>query len=130
MTAPLILLSVALLLGALFLAVRMVEVRRDIRFFDEQRTALDAHANELYAAVVMGGIPVRWRQYTAFLVHQITHEIVHLAVLSLRAIERPLARLSYRMRVSQPKTGGEVSSFLKTITPDKSGSGEFQEKSV
>lgn len=130
MLAPLILLSVAALLGVLFLVVRTIEVRRGTRFFDEQRTVLDGYAAELYSALVMGGIPVRWRQYTAFLMHRVTHEVVHLAVLSLRAVERPLARLSYRMRVSQPKTGGEVSSFLKTITPEKSGSGEFQEKSV
>jgi hypothetical protein len=68
----------------------------------------------------MGGIPVSWRTYTRAIVHELTHFLVRVAVEVVRAIERPLAKLSYKMRVSAPKSGmAPVSEFLKTLTPEK-----------
>jgi hypothetical protein len=62
----------------------------------------------------------------------LSHEIVHLFLATLRAVEKPVAQLSYKMRLARTKNGTRsVSEYLRTITPDK---GEektaLQEKSV
>lgn len=131
MTASFVFLGTAIMVGLIFLAGKAWEIRRGVRVYDSVRTMLDQYASEIYTALVTGGIPLRWRQSVTLFMHQSTHALVQAAVHGLRAVERPLARLSYRMRVSKPKAGGaEVSEFLKTITPDKQGNGNFQEKSV
>ena len=118
-------------LTAAFVVFRVSESRFEKRAFNELRTRLDQHAEELYTALVMGGIPLSWRRFVVALVHEVGHELVHFMVSGLRAVERPLARLSYRLRVSAPKTGAApVSEFLKTITPDRTSNSEFQQKSV
>ena len=101
-----------------------------MRVYADMRAQLDTFAEELWRAAVLGGIPLSWRQRAQAIVHELGHESVHAAVTVLRSIEAPLSRLSYRMRVSAPKTGAApVSEFLKTITPDRT-SGDFQQKSV
>ena len=102
------------------MSLRRYEYARGVRFFEERRAELDVRAEELWAALVTGGVPMSWRTYAQAVLHDITHLGVHSAVELVRAIERPLARLSYKMRVSAPKSGSApVSSFLRTITPDK-----------
>lgn len=131
MITPLVVLALALVSMIGFTLFRSWEARKEIRYFNDNRTVLDGYAEELYAALVMGGLPLRWRQNAAALIHNISHNGVLLMVATLRAVERPLARLSYRMRVSTPKVGtAQVSDFLKTLSPDKAMGGELQEKSV
>ncbi len=114
------LLLTVLVLGLLFVTFRRFEVGRGVRFYEAERSRFDAYAEEFWSALVLGGVPLSWRQNTAVVVHRATHEGLHVLVALLRSIEAPLARLSYKMRVSAPKPAGTpVSDFLKTITPDK-----------
>ncbi len=120
MFAPLVLILIALCaIGGVF-TVRRVELVRGTRFFEPVRASFDSWATDLWSALVLGGIPVSWRSYVRAVAHDLTHLLVRVAVEVIRAIERPLARLSYKMRVSAPKSGmAPVSEFLKTLTPDK-----------
>jgi hypothetical protein len=107
-------------LGA-FLGFRVWEEKKGVRLLEEKRYLLDSQVSVLYRAMVMGSIPVEWRMYAIHFFHWISHRLVVTAVETLRAIERPLTRLSYRLRTRVPKSNGkEVSSFLKTITPERS----------
>jgi hypothetical protein len=130
MLASSIVLVVTLAAGLGYTWFRRVEEARGVRVYADTRAQLDIFAEELWRAAVLGGIPLSWRHRAQALAHEVGHEGVHMAVTLLRAIEAPLSRLSYRMRVSAPKTGAApVSEFLKTITPDRTG-GDFQQKSV
>ncbi len=120
MITPLLTILVALCAIAAVFAVRRVELVRGTRFFEPVRASFDTWATDMWAALVMGGIPVSWRSYVRAVVHDLTHLLVRIAVEVVRAIERPLAKLSYKMRVSAPKSGAApVSEFLKTLTPEK-----------
>lgn len=120
MLAPLILLLIALSAMLGFLSLRRVEVARGVRYFDTGRTLLDSRAEELWVKLVTGGVPLSWRHFASVVLHDLGHLGVHTAVEVVRAMERPLAKLSYKMRVSAPKSGNApVSDFLRTITPEK-----------
>lgn len=120
MIAPLVIILIALSAMLGFLSLRRLEVARGVRYFDTERAVLDQHAEVIWAKLIHGGIPLSWRVYAGVILHDVTHLGVHSAVELVRAVERPLARLSYKMRVSAPKGGGApVSNFLRTITPDK-----------
>lgn len=120
MIAPLTLILVALVAMLGLISVRRLELARGMRFFDTQRSVLDARAAELWEALVLGGLPVSWRAYVRAVFHDLGQVLVHTAVEVVRAVERPLAKLSYKMRVTAPKSGTKpVSDFLKTITPEK-----------
>ncbi|MCL9971824.1 MAG: hypothetical protein NBV63_00210 [Candidatus Pacebacteria bacterium] len=120
MFAPLTLILSVLVVALAFMSVRRLEAARGIRFFEPQRRAFDVYAESVWAALVLGGIPVSWRTYVRAVIHDITHMLVRLMVEVIRAVERPLARLSYKMRVSAPKgTGAPVSEFLKILSPEK-----------
>lgn len=125
--------SFLLLVG--FLIFRSWEEKRGIRLWADARTKLDEKVHRMYHRAVTGTIPYRYR--TAFFVflQKMIHEAVLVIVATLRAIERPLTRLSYRMRMATPKANGkEVSSFLRTIVPlkkrESEGDGTESEKSV
>lgn len=135
MTFATILFLVSLVLLVGFLVFRSWEEKRGVRLFATVRARLDERVLRTYHHAVTGTIPYRYR--TAFFVflQKMIHEAVLVIVGALRAIERPLTRLSYRMRMSTPKANGkEVSSFLRTIVPLKkreSGTdGTDSEKSV
>ncbi|MEK7063248.1 MAG: hypothetical protein AAB955_00985 [Patescibacteria group bacterium] len=118
LTATFILITAAVLLGA-FVTFRIVEHKRGVRLFEVSRAALDVHALILWNDLVTGGVPLKWRHSAKVIAHQATHGGLQSLVILLRAAERPLARLSYKLRVSAPKAGGrEVSQYLKTITPE------------
>jgi ABC-type dipeptide/oligopeptide/nickel transport system permease subunit len=120
MLTPAILLAVALSAILGFISLRRAEEARGARYFEAERTILDERAAILWTALVLGGVPVSWRNYARAVLHDVTHLSVHSAVEAVRAVERPLAKLSYKMRVSAPKSGNApVSNFLRTITPEK-----------
>ncbi len=74
----------------------------------------------MYRAAVMGNIPEEYRLAVMRFLHTLAHDTVVFLVEGLRALERPLTRLSYRMRQTAPTPNGkEPSAFLKTITPEK-----------
>lgn len=126
---------VALILLSAFVIFRMWEEKRGIRMWARAREGVDMQVVEVYQSAVTGSIPQKYRiQFFAFLQHTV-HQFVLLLVATLRAVERPLTRISYRMRMSASNTNKkEVSPFLQTIVPEKpdtvSGDGTGQEKSV
>jgi hypothetical protein len=74
----------------------------------------------MYKAAVLGSIPEKYRLAAVALLHSLAHDAVVFAVEALRSLERPLARLSLRLRQSAPRPSGkEPSPFLKTIAPEK-----------
>ncbi len=120
MVVPAIVLGVGLVLALSFIVFRMWEVRSGVRIYNARRQRLDQWAERVYETMVLGGVPLSWRRYAVAVVHEISHEAVRLMVAIIRAVEKPLVRLSYRLRVSAPKTGAQpVSEFLRTIAPDK-----------
>lgn len=136
-SVSLFLLSSTLLAG--FFVFRLWEEKRGHRLWATKREHVDHVVSDMYHRAVTGNVPYRYR--TAFIVflQKSIHEGVLLLVAGLRSIERPLTRLSYRMRMSVPQPKGkEVSSFLRTIVPRKkkqansalAGDGNSSEKSV
>ena len=110
--------SMALL--AAFFWFRTWEEARGKRLFAAVREKADANVAAFYRQLVTGNIPKEYRAFLAAFLHNVTHAIVVLTVGALRAIERPLTRLSYKMRQQVPTgTKKEPSAFLKTITPEK-----------
>ncbi len=109
-------LALILLLG--FVGFRFWEEKRDVRVFAHARGIADEFAKHLYHSAVMGNISAEYRVALTHFLHTLAHDTVVFLVEGLRAIERPLTRLSYRMRKSPPAPAGkEPSAFLKTITP-------------
>ena len=126
---------VAFVLLGVFIFFRMWEQKRRIRMWAGAREKADEQVVEAYRSAITGSIPQHYRiRFLAFLRNAI-HELVLLLVATLRAVERPLTRISYRMRMSASNTNKkEVSPFLQTIVPEKPdtvpGDGTGQEKSV
>jgi hypothetical protein len=117
---PSIILAVGLggLVGFWFL--RLWETRRGVRLWEERRRALDTAVSEAYRAVVAGDALVTHRMHIFAVIHSLSHRALTVLVILLRTIERPLARISHRMRMSPPKVATrEPSDFLKTLTPEK-----------
>jgi len=112
--------AIAFILLAVFLAFRFWEERRGRRVWGAARDSADVVVVDMYSAAVMGNVPQKYRIALVALLHAIAHEAVVSAVRALQAVERPLARLSHRLRQSAPRGNGkEPSAFLKTITPEK-----------
>ena len=113
----------ALVLLAGFIALHVWELKRGKRMFDAYRTKLDGQISRLYQTLITGDVPASWRIATLRFLHNLAHRVVVVSVEVLRAVERPLSRLSHRMRVRPPvASGGEVSQYLKNIVPEKQGS--------
>jgi len=111
---------VSLVLMIAYVLFRMEEEKRGVKVWAHAREEADQHVLHAYRTAVMGDIPHHFRTEFLKLGHAISHAIVVLAVQVLRAIERPLSRLSHQMRRNAPVGNGkEPSQFLKTITPDK-----------
>jgi len=110
--------ALVLLVG--FIAFHAWELSRGKRIFDSYRTKVDEKVSRLYHDLVVYEIPESWRIAVVVFLHKVTHQIVVVSVNLLQAIERPLSRLSNRMRTRPPSTeAGEVSQYLKNIVPDK-----------
>ncbi len=132
MMNALYILLAALFVAVIYAALRAWEDRRGALIAHAHREKLDAWLAHIYQGMVEGGIPLTWRNKTGAFAYSLTHEIVHLVLAALRAIEKPIAQLSYKMRLARTKNGARsVSEYLRTITPEK---GEektaLQEKSV
>ncbi|MBU6310590.1 hypothetical protein KGO06_01500 [Patescibacteria group bacterium] len=124
MLLPLSVMLVAASLMLAFAYVRRLELARGARFFESERARLDARVTAFVPRLVLGGVPLSWRAYLGAIAHDVTHLSIHGAVEAIRAIERPLAKLSYKLRISAPRTGAApVSEFLKTITPERAREG-------
>ncbi len=126
-----ILFFIAFVLLVVFLIFRSWEMRRGVRILAGPRSDMDVVAERVYGVLVTGSIPEQYRFALIAFGRRTVHLGVVLLVHVLRGVERPLLRLSHRMRTSTPSANGkEVSPFLKTITPDKSSSSENTDTSV
>jgi hypothetical protein len=115
----------ALILLVAFTVFRFYEQRTGVRHWAHARAVADDVVEKMYHAAVVGNIPAEYRTVIVHFLHTMAHDTVVFLVESLRSIERPLTRLSYRMRQSAPPPSGkEPSAFLKTITPEKKLEGE------
>jgi hypothetical protein len=103
-----------------FFGFRFWEERRGMRVLATLRATLDGQVSRIYRAAVMGRISDSWRRSLVASAHTLTHRVVVLTVDGLHAIERPLNRLSLRMRMRPPSANGkDVSAYLKSIAPDR-----------
>lgn len=106
----------------LFIILRVFEVRRGKRVFEHFRSHLDAFSTRLYRLFVFGEIPSTYRNFLSSTARSVFHQVVVLLVRLLRALERPLSRLNYRMRSTRGKDEQrEPSPFLKDIGTSKNG---------
>ncbi len=114
---------VSLLLMAGYIAFRMHEEKKGFMLFATARAKADEAVLGAYRAAVTKDIPSHFRVFLIHAAHYVTHAVVVLAVQVLRAIERPLARFSYRLRRNIPVANGKApSDFLTTIKPAKPSS--------
>lgn len=103
-----------------FVVVRMWEARRGARIVETHRASLDATVASLWRTLVVGDPGVMLRHQALALAHALSHRTLASFATLLRTIERPIARISHRMRMMPPKAPTrEPSEFLKTITPEK-----------
>lgn len=117
--------GIALVLLIAFIVFRFWEEKRAVRFLAPTRSGADEVVLDMYQAAVRGNVPEKYRIMVLKFLHLLAHETVAGAVEALRAAERPLTRLSYRLRRSVPAANGkEPSPFLKTLAPDKKPEGE------
>jgi len=115
----------ALILLIAFVAFRFWEERKGARLWAHSRSVADEMVDKIYTAAVVGSVPAEYRTVAIHFLHTLAHDVIVFLVESLRSIERPLTRLSYRMRQSVPAPSGkEPSAFLKTITPEKKSESE------
>lgn len=119
--------SLALLVA--YVLFRMGEEKRGVKLWAHARESADSAIEKAYHRAVMGNLPSNWRDAFLKFAHQLSHAGVVLTVEALRAIERPLLRLSHRMRRggAPTATGKEPSEFLKTITPEKKETGNSED---
>jgi len=119
MWAPVLFFS-SLVLFTAFAALKVWEERKGARILEPMRASLDAQLPRIYQAAVMGSLPTSWRHAVAVFAHDATHRAVVFLVEVLRAVERPLTRISFRMRIQKPSANGKgISPFLKSIMPEK-----------
>jgi hypothetical protein len=114
---------VSLLLLLAFIAFRFFEESRGRKLWPEARAKADVVVSEAYKSAVMGSVPTEYREAFAHFLNRMAHDAVIFLVEGLRAIERPLARLSFRLRQRPQGMKKDPSPFLKTLAPDKKPEG-------
>lgn len=129
MTVGLVLFILSAILMCAFIAFKVFEMRRGVRFFDAPRKRLDRWSLRLYRTFVFGEIPRQYRASVSVFLTLVLHRGIRLLVHTLRAAERPLTRASHRLRTRVQQEGREPSEFLQTITPPPEG-GKSKKNSV
>jgi len=115
---------ISLVLLVAFIVFRFWEEKRAKRTFPNVRTAVDSVVADMYHGAVTGDIPKKYQTAAVHFFYMLVHDTIVFLVEGLRAIERLLSQLSYRLRRSVPSANGkEPSAFLKTITPEKPADG-------
>ena len=116
---------ISLVLLVAFIAFRFLEEKRGRRVWTVTRASDDTVVSDMSHAAVTGDIPRKYQDATVHFLYTLAHDMIVFLIEGLRAIERPLARLSYRLRRSVPSGNGkEPSAFLKTITPERNPESE------
>ncbi len=104
-----------------YLVFRYIEIQKEIRLFEKERTRLDSFSNHLYRLFVFGDIPVSYRIALIERGRKFLHGIIVVLVSRVRSLERILSRINHRMRVTHKKETElrDPSVFLKTISESK-----------
>ena len=111
---------IALVLLVAFVFFRFWEQKRGVKVWADARNTADEVVSDMYTSAVLGSFPHKYRIAFLNFLHTLLHDSVVFAVESLRALERPLTRLSYRLRQSAPSANGkEPSAFLKNLVSEK-----------
>ena len=111
---------ISLVLLAAFVLFRLWEEKRAKRVLPAIRATADVVVSDMYQSAVTGDIPKKYQTAAVHFLYTLAHDTLVFLVEGLRAIERPLSQLSYRLRRSVPQgSGKEPSAFLKAVTPEK-----------
>lgn len=106
-----------------FVALSMWEMRRGVRLFRALREKGDRLAAGAYRTLVFGEIPSVYRESLVAHARKGLHTLVNMLIALLRGVERPLARMSSRMRHRYERAEGvnrTPSPFLKDISGGES----------
>lgn len=117
-----LLIVLALLILAGFLALTNYETRRGARVFARERTVLDEKVSRIEFILEHVDLGAFAREELRRLAHRIAHDTAHVSLAAVRAAERLLTRLVRRLR---PHRAEELdlrdnsSAFVKTLSDFK-----------
>ncbi|MEK7101828.1 MAG: hypothetical protein AAB882_01600 [Patescibacteria group bacterium] len=120
--APLIFILVTLALLGGFFVLTDYEVRRGTRFFAQKRARLDHTVERVQFVLGHVDIGAFVRDEIRHLAHRIAHDIVHLSLVIVRAIERLLTRVIRYFHTRQAADTApreNVREFVKTLADFK-----------
>jgi len=115
-----ILATIALLGG--FFALTQYEARRGARLFAEKRALLDRNIERVAFIIEHVDLGAYLRDEVRHLVGRISHDIAHLSLLAVRAVERLLTRLVRYLRsrhAVRTLPRENVREFVKTLSDFK-----------
>jgi len=115
-----ILATIALLGG--FFALTQYEARRGARLFAEKRARLDRNIERVAFIIEHVDLGAYLRDEVRHLVGRISHDIAHLSLLAVRAVERLLTRLVRYLRsrhAVRTLPRENVREFVKTLSDFK-----------
>lgn len=118
----LIFLLVSLLLLVGFLIAVNYETRRGVRLYAEQRARLDEQVERIEFIVAHVDLGAFLHGEVRRLVGRIGHDVVHISLLTVRAIERVLTRLVRHLRAKNemdPAPRESTREFVKTLSDFK-----------
>jgi hypothetical protein len=114
------LVALALLIG--FFALTMYETKRGARLFARERERFDAQTARAVFVFTHVDFAAFVRDTALHLAHRFTHDVAHLSLTAVRAVERLLTRLVRYLRVQHPEDvapQGNAREFVKTLSDFK-----------
>ncbi|MBU6214391.1 hypothetical protein KGM48_00905 [Patescibacteria group bacterium] len=120
MPSLLLILGTIALLGG-FIAMTAYETGRGSRFFSARRARLDRLVERISFIIEHVDFAAFLRDELRHLAHRIGHDIAHLSLQIVRAIERILTRLvrSFRVREAGSAPRESTRAFVKTLSDFK-----------
>ncbi|MHB8660358.1 MAG: hypothetical protein ACYC75_00240 [Minisyncoccota bacterium] len=117
-----ILVTLALLAG--FSLLTWYETERGIRLFAPLRMRLDQRVERVEFVLSHVDLSAFLRDAIRALARRVAHDVAHLSLQAVRAVERLLTRLVRRFRMRQAVTAaprGNARAFVKTLSDFKNG---------
>ena len=120
----LIFILISLVLFVSFFVLTKIEARRGMRFFAQSREQLDQYVGRVEFVFTHVDLASFLREEFEMLMHRLGHDIAHLSLQTVRAVERFLARLVRQMRSKDAATPGTLPretsrEFVKTLADFK-----------
>jgi|SRR3989338_2579426 len=108
---------------ALFVGTLVVEARRQARFFSTYRNQLDRWVEQASFILAHVDFASFAKEEIQRLARRASHDLAHLTLQSVRAVERLLTRLVRRLRTRHPDlsqpAGESTRSFVRTLSEFK-----------